>query len=56
MNMEDYFRVKCRLFSQTKNAIAVVNGDDAYGQRLIKSSLCGDYFWGKCCCQVRADR
>ena len=50
-NMEDYFRVKCRLFSQTKeNAIAVVNGDDAYGQRLIRLSCAGDYFWGKFRC------
>ena len=58
-DMEDYFRVKCRLFSQTKkNAIAVVNSDDAYGQRLIKElSVPVITFWRKfrCTCTCRAD-
>ena len=57
-DMEDYFRVKCRLFSQTKeNAIAVVNGDDAYGQRLIKElSVPVITFGENAAAQVRAER
>ena len=58
VDMEEYFRVKCRLFSQTKeNAIAVVNGDDAYGQRLIKElSVPVITFGENATAQVRADR
>ncbi len=59
-DMEEYFRVKCRLFSQTKeNAIAVVNGDDAYGQRLIKELSVPVIAFGEgenTALQVRADR
>lgn len=37
--LEEYFEVKCRLFAQV-NRFAVINHDDAWGQRLL-SSCCG---------------
>ena len=57
-NMEDYFRVKCHLFSQAKkNCIAVVNGDDSYGQRLIKELSVPVISFGETtAAKVRAER
>jgi UDP-N-acetylmuramoyl-L-alanyl-D-glutamate--2,6-diaminopimelate ligase len=59
-DMENYFQVKRRLFSQTKeNAIAIVNGDDAYGQRLMQELSVPVIAFGEgknTAVQVRADQ
>ena len=34
-DMEDYFRAKARLFEESRAAVAVINVDDPYGERLL---------------------